>query len=31
MAEGCIVITKSGGFGTPTIFNEILSALRGPA
>jgi uncharacterized protein YgbK (DUF1537 family) len=31
MAEGCIVITKSGGFGTPTIFNEILSALRGRA
>jgi uncharacterized protein YgbK (DUF1537 family) len=31
MAEGCIVITKSGGFGAPTIFNEILSALRGPA
>ncbi len=31
VAEGCIVITKSGGFGAPTIFNEILSALRGPA
>ena len=31
MAEGCIVITKSGGFGAPTVFNEILSALRGPA
>ncbi len=31
MAEGCIVITKSGGFGAPTFFNEILSALRGPA
>ncbi len=31
MAEGCIVVTKSGGFGAPTIFNEILSALRGPA
>ncbi len=30
-SEGCIVITKSGGFGAPTIFNEILSALRGPA
>jgi uncharacterized protein YgbK (DUF1537 family) len=30
-AEGCIVITKSGGFGTPTIFNEILATLRGPA
>jgi len=31
MAEGCIVITKSGGFGVPTIFNEILAMLRGPA
>ena len=31
VAEGCIVITKSGGFGAPTIFNEILTALRGPA
>jgi uncharacterized protein YgbK (DUF1537 family) len=31
MAEGCIVITKSGGFGTPTVFSEILHALRGPA
>jgi len=31
MAEGCIVITKSGGFGAPSAFNEILSALRGPA
>jgi uncharacterized protein YgbK (DUF1537 family) len=30
-AEGCIVITKSGAFGAPTIFNEILCALRGPA
>ena len=30
-SEGCIVITKSGGFGAPTIFNEILNALRGPA
>jgi uncharacterized protein YgbK (DUF1537 family) len=30
-AEGCIVITKSGGFGAPSAFNEILSALRGPA
>jgi len=28
-AEGCTVITKSGGFGTPTIFNQILAALRG--
>jgi uncharacterized protein YgbK (DUF1537 family) len=31
VAEGCIVITKSGGFGAPTIFDEILSTLRGPA
>jgi uncharacterized protein YgbK (DUF1537 family) len=31
MAEGCIVITKSGGFGAPTVFSEILNALRGPA
>jgi uncharacterized protein YgbK (DUF1537 family) len=30
-SEGCIVITKSGGFGAPTAFNQILSALRGPA
>jgi uncharacterized protein YgbK (DUF1537 family) len=31
VAEGCIVITKSGGFGTPAIFSEILNTLRGPA
>ena len=31
MAEGCIVITKSGGFGAPTVFSEILNTLRGPA
>ncbi|HKN23023.1 MAG TPA: four-carbon acid sugar kinase family protein [Terracidiphilus sp.] len=31
MAEGCNVITKSGGFGAPTVFREILHALRGPA
>ena len=30
-SEGCIVVTKSGGFGTPTIFSEILNALRGPS
>ena len=29
-AHGCIVVTKSGGFGSPTAFNEILAALRGP-
>ncbi|MGD0479034.1 MAG: four-carbon acid sugar kinase family protein [Terracidiphilus sp.] len=31
IAEGCIVVTKSGGFGTPTVFSKILNALRGPA
>lgn len=31
MAEGCIVITKSGGFGAPNLFNEILHALGGAA
>jgi uncharacterized protein YgbK (DUF1537 family) len=30
-AHGCTVVTKSGGFGSPTAFNEILAALRGPA
>jgi D-threonate/D-erythronate kinase len=30
-SEGCIVITKSGGFGAPSVFNQILGALRGPA
>jgi uncharacterized protein YgbK (DUF1537 family) len=30
-AHGCTVVTKSGGFGSPTIFNEILAALRGRA
>jgi len=30
-AEGCIVITKSGGFGALAVFSEILNALRGPA
>lgn len=30
-AHGCLVVTKSGGFGAPTVFNEILSAFRGPA
>jgi D-threonate/D-erythronate kinase len=30
-AHGCTVITKSGGFGSPTAFNEILAALRGRA
>jgi uncharacterized protein YgbK (DUF1537 family) len=31
IAEGCTVITKSGGFGSPSVFNEILVALRGRA
>jgi uncharacterized protein YgbK (DUF1537 family) len=30
-AHGCTVVTKSGGFGSPTVFNEILAALRGRA
>ncbi len=31
IAEGCTVITKSGGFGAPSVFNGILTALRGLA
>jgi len=31
MAHGCIVITKSGGFGAASVFNDILAALRGTA
>ncbi len=31
VAHGCLVVTKSGGFGAPTAFNDILAALRGPA
>lgn len=30
VAHGCVVVTKSGGFGGPGAFNEILAALRGP-
>jgi uncharacterized protein YgbK (DUF1537 family) len=30
-AHGCTVVTKSGGFGSPTVFTEILAALRGRA
>ncbi len=30
-AHGCIVVTKSGGFGSTTVFTDILRALRGPA
>jgi D-threonate/D-erythronate kinase len=29
LAHGCTVVTKSGGFGAPTAFNEILTALQG--
>jgi len=29
-AHGCVVVTKSGGFGAPGAFNDILSAFRGP-
>ena len=28
-AHGCTVVTKSDGFGSRTVFNEILAALRG--
>jgi uncharacterized protein YgbK (DUF1537 family) len=31
VAHGCLVVTKSGGFGAPTAFNDIFAALRGPA
>jgi uncharacterized protein YgbK (DUF1537 family) len=30
-AHGLTVVTKSGGFGSPSAFNEILAALRGRA
>jgi D-threonate/D-erythronate kinase len=30
-AHGCTVVTKSGGFGAPSVFNDILAALRGTA
>lgn len=30
-AHGCTVVTKSGGFGSPTAFSNILAALRGRA
>ncbi len=30
-AHGCTVVTKSGGFGSPTAFIEILAGLRGRA
>ncbi|MFZ1940700.1 MAG: four-carbon acid sugar kinase family protein [Terracidiphilus sp.] len=28
LAHGCVVVTKSGGFGTPSAFNDILSAFQ---
>jgi D-threonate/D-erythronate kinase len=31
LAHGCLVVTKSGGFGSPSAFNEILTALQGLA
>ena len=31
LAHGCVVVTKSGGFGSPEAFNEILTALQGQA
>jgi len=30
-AHGCTVVTKSGGFGSPSAFIEILAALKGRA
>jgi D-threonate/D-erythronate kinase len=29
LAHGCVVVTKSGGFGSPDAFNEILTTLQG--
>jgi D-threonate/D-erythronate kinase len=31
LAHGCTVVTKSGGLGTATAFNDILTALQEPA
>lgn len=31
LAHGCAVVTKSGGFGSPGAFNEILTGLQGHA
>jgi D-threonate/D-erythronate kinase len=28
-AHGCVVVTKSGGFGGPNVFHDILAAFRG--
>jgi D-threonate/D-erythronate kinase len=28
LANGCVVVTKSGGFGAPAAFNDILSAFQ---
>jgi D-threonate/D-erythronate kinase len=30
-AHGCVVVTKSGGFGAPTAFNDMIIALQGQA
>jgi uncharacterized protein YgbK (DUF1537 family) len=31
VAHGCTVVTKSGGFGSRSLFNEILTAFQGKA
>lgn len=31
VAHGCLVVTKSGGFGAPSVFNDILAAFSRPA
>ena len=28
LGDGCVVVTKSGGFGTPSAFSDILSAFQ---
>lgn len=30
-AHGCVVVTKSGGYGPPTAFNDILAAFQAKA
>jgi uncharacterized protein YgbK (DUF1537 family) len=30
-AHGCVVVTKSGGFGGPAAFEDIVTALQGQA
>lgn len=31
LAHGCVVVTKSGGFGSSSAFHDILTALQGSA